>query len=140
MDSGHQTAFDLTACRAYLRARQEQTYQARERERQALLRAVRTATRSILPYFPGVRRAYLFGSVLRPGAMRPTSDIDIAIEGRLSAEDYFALWRQLEHAAMGWPIELVELDRDLHFAARVRETGELIYGRPDSDAESGHRG
>ena len=82
----------------------------------------------------------MFGSVLRPGAMRLTSDIDIAIEGRLSAKDYFALWRQLEHAAAGWPIELVELDKDLHFAARVRETGELIYEHTDSDAQSRHQG
>jgi len=76
--------------------------------------------------------------VLRPGALRSTSDIDLAVEGRLSAGEYFALWRELERAAVGWPIDLVELDRDLRFAARVREQGELIYGHPDSDAESGH--
>ena len=132
--------FDLTACLIYLRSLQERTYQARERRREALLQALRAAAYSILPRFPGVRRAYLFGSVVRPGAMRSTSDIDIAIEGRLSAEEYFSLWRQLEHAVGGWPIELVELDKDLHFATRVLERGELIYERPDSDAEGGHKG
>ena len=131
---------DLTACLAHLRSLQERTYQARERQRQALLRTVRAAVRSILPCFPGVRRAYLFGSVVRPGAMRPTSDIDIAIEGSLNAEEYFALWRRLEQAVAGWPIELVELDKDLHFATRVFEKGELIYERSDSDAEGGHQG
>ena len=132
--------FDLAACLAHLRSLQERTYQARERQRQALLRTVRAAARSIFPCFPGVRRAYLFGSLARPGAMRPTSDIDIAIEGRLSAEEYFALWRRLERAVAGWPIELVELDKDLHFATRVLERGELIYERSDSDAEGGHQG
>ena len=138
MDSNRQNTFNLRDCFTYLRIRQERRQRRRERERQALLDTVRTATRTILPNFVDVRRAYLFGSVLRPEVMHLTSDIDIAIEGRLSAEDYFALWRQLEDTLIGWPIELVELDRDLHFAARVRETGVLFYERPDSDTESGH--
>jgi len=132
--------FDVVACRAHLRARQERQYLAGEQRRQAAIKALRSAVRSVLPRFPGVWRAYLFGSVLRPGAWRSTSDIDLAVEGRLSAEKYFALWRELERAAGDWPIDLVELDRDLRFAARVRERGELIYGHPDSDAESRHYG
>jgi len=132
--------FDVAACRAHLQAQQERQYQAREQRRQAALKALREAARSVLPRFPGVRRAYLFGSVLRPGVLRSTSDIDVAIEGTLSAEEYFALWRELERAAAGWPVDLVELDRDLRFAAHVRERGELVYGRPDSDTESRHCG
>lgn len=131
MSSNGEMAFDVTACRAHLRARQERQLRAREQRRQAALRALRIAACSILPRFPIVRRAYLFGSVLRPGALRSTSDIDVAIEGRLDAQEYFALWRELERAAPDWLIDLVELDRDLRFAALVRERGELIYGRPD---------
>jgi predicted nucleotidyltransferase len=129
-------AFDVAACRARLRARQEQQYLARERGRLAALQALRNAVCSVLPCFPGVRRVYVFGSVLRPGAWRSTSDVDLAVEGKLSAEEYFALWRELERAALNWPIDLVELDRDLRFADRVREQGELIYERPDSSAQS----
>ena len=140
MGSNPWVEFDVSACRAYLQARQEQRHQAREQRRRAALRAVRTAACSILPRFPGIRRAYLFGSVLRPGAMRASSDVDVAIEGELSAESYFALWRELERAAAGWLIDLVELDRNPRLAARVRETGELIYERSDSDAESRHCG
>lgn len=132
------TAFDVAACRVYLRARQKQEYRMREQRRQAVLQAIRTAAHSILPRFLHIRRAYLFGSVLRPGALRSTSDIDVAIEGRLDAEEYFALWRELEQAVRGWPIDLVELDRDLPFAARVRKQGEVIYERTDSDPQSGH--
>ena len=142
MSSVHQTTFDVVTCRANLQARHEREYQAREKRRQAAFEAVRGAVCTVLPRFPGVRRAYLFGSVLRPGGMRPTSDVDVAIEGRLGAEDYFALWRELERAAAGWLLEVVELDQSIHFANRVRKEGALIYERPDdnsgSDAESGH--
>ena len=137
MSSVHQATFDVTTCRANLQARQEREYQAREKRRQAALEAVRGALCTVLPRFPGVRRAYLFGSVLRPGGMRPTSDVDVAIEGRLGAEDYFALWRELERAAAGWLIEVVELERDLRFTDRVREEGAIIYERSDSDVEGG---
>jgi predicted nucleotidyltransferase len=137
-DKGEATV-DVAACRMHLRARQERRRREREQRRQAALKALRAAAHSVLPRFPGVRRAYLFGSVLRPGALRSTSDIDIAIEGGLDAEEYFALWQDLEQAAPGWLIDLVDLDRDLRFAALVRERGELIYGCPDSDAEGGHQ-
>ncbi len=139
MNGRGEITFDIAACRAHLRARQEREHQAREQRRQAAREALRTAARSVLPRFPGVRRAFLFGSVLRPGGLRSTSDIDIAIEGKLEAQEYFALWRELERAAPGWLIDLVELD-NLRFAALVRERGELIYGHPDSNAESGHQG
>ncbi len=140
MSSRGEITFDVTACRAHLRARQEREHQAREQRRQAAIEALRTAAHSVLPRFPGVRRAFLFGSVLRPGGLRSTSDVDVAIEGKLKAQEYFALWRELERAAPDWLIDLVELGRDLRFAALVRERGELIYGHPDSNAESGHQG
>jgi len=130
---------DIAACRATLQTRQQQQFRARERRRLAALQALRTAGKRVLPAFPAVQRAYLFGSVLRPGAMRATSDVDIAIEGTLDAETYFAVWRALEMAAEGWDVELVELGDDLRFAPRVREQGELIYERTDSAIESGHR-
>ncbi len=106
-----QSAFDLAASRAYLTFRQERAYQVAERLRQAALHAVYRAARLVLPRFPGVERAYVFGSALRPGAMHAGSDIDIALEGRLSAEEYFALWQVLENELSEWTIDLGELDR-----------------------------
>ena len=131
-----QSAFDLAASRAYLISRQQRAYQVAEQLRQAALHAVYRAARLVLPRFPGVERAYVFGSVLRPGAMHAGSDIDIALEGRLSAEEYFALWRALESEMSEWTVDLVELDRDVRFADCVREHGALIYERSDSDVES----
>ena len=140
MGSASEVVFDIAACRAYLYARQEQQFRAREERRVAALKALRVAAHSVLPRFPGVRRAYLFGSVLRPGALHSTSDVDVAIEGELNAKEYFALWRELEQAAPDWLIDLVDLSRDVRFADRVREQGELIYGYPDSDAKSRYSG
>ena len=131
---------DVSACRVALQARQAQQYAKREKRRQAALDSVRAAAASVFPRFPAVRRAYLFGSAVRSGALRATSDVDIAIEGVLDAETYFAVWRALEMAVEEWPLDVVELSADLRFASRVREQGELIYEHPDSDIESGYRG
>jgi len=131
-----QFAFDLAASRAYLISRQQRAYQVAEQLRQAALHAVYRAASLVLPRFPGVERAYVFGSVLRSGAMHAGSDIDIALEGRLSAEEYFALWRALENELSEWTVDLVELDQEVRFADFVREQGALIYERSDSDVES----
>ena len=133
------TGVDVTTARAHLQARQSQSNRAREFARQRALEMVHGAARSVLPAFPQVHRALVFGSITRAGAMRRDSDIDIAIEGPLSAEEYFALWRELERAISGFEVEIVELDKDLRFAERVRETGEVIYEVQDSHRESGHR-
>jgi len=128
---------DVAACRTYLQTRQRRRAQAREAMRQQVLQIVRTAAPPVLAAFPQIRRAYVFGSLVHPGAMfRNNSDIDVAVEGTLSAEDYFALWRALERAIPGWALEVVELGADIHFAERVRQTGELIHERSSSDAES----
>jgi predicted nucleotidyltransferase len=81
------------------RQRLQRDQESRERQRQQALQAVRDKAPAILAAYPSVRRAYLFGSVTRPGAFRPTSDIDIALEGTTAAE-YFAVWRDLERARL----------------------------------------
>jgi len=125
---------DVAACRANLQRRYERRYQARERRRHMVRKAVRAAARSVGPRFPAVRRLYLFGSAVHPGALRPASDVDVAVEGEIDAETFFALWRELEQET-GLPIELVVLEAGLRFADRVREEGELIYEHNDPNAE-----
>lgn len=128
---------DIAASREDLAARSAGEYQMREQRRKAALQAIRAAVRTVLPRFPGIRRAYVFGSVVRRGAMRAGAHIDLAIEGSLQPDEYFALWRDLEHTASHWPIDLVELNRDPRFAAHVRERGVVIYERTDTDIERG---
>ncbi len=93
----------------------------------------------MFPRFAAVRRAYLLGSVTYPGQMGPTSDVDVAVEGALNPEEYFALWRALEEEC-GETVDLVELIGDSPFASRVRESGEVIYERQNPDAEERKRG
>lgn len=127
-------AWDVAACRATFQARWQRECEQREAYRQEAMQAVCSAAEVVFPLFPAVQCAYLFGSVIRPGALRVVSDIDIAIEGHLDAEDYFALWRELERGTPGWSLDLIELDRHSRFAASIRQQGVLIYARKDSDA------
>lgn len=114
----------------WLRTREQEAYQLRERRRRVACDALRAAVRSVAPHYVQVERAFLFGSVTRPGGLSEASDLDVAVEGTLGAEAFFALWRDLERAVDSGPIDLVELDqRSVHFVQRVRETGELIYER-----------
>jgi predicted nucleotidyltransferase len=106
---------------------------SREPLRQATLWEMCDRIRLAMPRFPGVERVYLVSSGTKPGATPTPSDVDIAIEGRLSAEDYFALWWALEEIVPSWQVDLVQLDQDMHVAARVRERGMMIYERSDYD-------
>jgi hypothetical protein len=119
--------------KAYRRAFQQRIQRAlkeREEYRQKALLAVRDQALAVLAAYPSVRRAYLFGSVTRPGAFDMASDIDIAVEGTTAA-DYFAVWRDLERALSNWIVDVREIDAPSPFADRVRETGVSIYERAD---------
>jgi predicted nucleotidyltransferase len=120
-------SFDIQAARQSLQARLQKDFETREAARHKALESVRAAIPAIVAKYKAVKSAYLFGSILRPGAFRPDSDIDIAIEGG-SAEDYFALWRDLEEALPHWLIDLRDLPSDTHFTEQVRQRGEKIYG------------
>lgn len=102
--------------------------------RQTACASVLAAIQAVLPRYPNVQRVYLFGSVIRKGAFRPNSDVDVAIEGT-NAEQYFALWRDLEEVAPDWIIDLREINEPSYFAQIVRQRGELVYERKDAGAE-----
>jgi predicted nucleotidyltransferase len=109
------------------RDRLERDFEKREAARKKALRAVQRAFLETITKYPAIDEAYLFGSILRTGAFRPDSDIDIAIAGG-SAENYFALWHDLEEALPDWDIDLRDLSPDTHFAKHVRKIGRKIYG------------
>jgi hypothetical protein len=89
--------------------------------------------RTVVHRFPGVERVYLVGPASGLSATSSASEVDIAIEGKLDTEDYVILVRALEEVVASWQIDLVELGRDLHVAARVRERGMMIYERANAD-------
>ncbi len=68
----------------------------------------------------GIRQAYLFGSVARPGRFYPDSDVDLAVEqiddqAFLQAVAWFS-------GELGRPVDVVEL-ADCPFADRIRREG-----------------
>jgi predicted nucleotidyltransferase len=133
--SGREFNVDVAACRESFAAREEKKLAEREKRRQMALEAAVNALNAILPHYGKVSRAYLFGSVVRSGAFRLDSDVDIAVEG-IEAADYFALWRDLERAMPDWQVDLRDLVPGTHFARRVQMEGRLIYESKDSDAKS----
>jgi len=125
---------DIAACREAFLARERKARAEREARRLAALEAVRLAILQSVPGHSAVRRAYLFGSVTRPGAFRLDSDVDVAVEG-IGVAEYFDLWRDLEQAAPEWTIDLRDVTRPSLFAERVRATGQLIYERNDAGSQ-----
>jgi predicted nucleotidyltransferase len=119
---------DMRTYRQSFQARLKRQRDAREARRQRALESVRQAAPDILSRWPSVQRAYLFGSITRPGAFHKKSDVDIAVEG-VTAEEYLALWRALERALPDWAIDLRDITPASTFADLVRRTGVLIYAR-----------
>ncbi|RPI49179.1 MAG: nucleotidyltransferase domain-containing protein [Chloroflexi bacterium] len=99
---------------------------ALERERLALERERRQVVDRVLhlldrwgPVY-GIRSAYLFGSVARPGRFRQNSDVDLAVE-QIDSQSFFRAWGHLS-AELGRSLDLVELAH-CPFAAKIRREG-----------------
>ena len=74
-------------------------------------------------------RIYQWGSLLHPPAFSERSDIDIAVEGIASSEDFLALYRE-GCELTGFELDLVQLEKAYPaYAASIRERGRLIYER-----------
>lgn len=119
---------DFEAAKQYYQRREAQRQAQREVRRREWLQRVREAVISLAGHYPGVRRVYLFGSVVQLGRFKSGSDIDLALEcDSLEAETAF--WRALER----------HLQRDVDMrpmtgaiAQIVATSGEMIYERQDT--------
>ncbi len=129
------SAEELQAYRTSFRARQQQQFAEREAMREAALHAARERIPPLLTRWPGIQRAYLFGSVLRPGAFHRRSDIDIAIEG-VPGACYFEVWQVLEAALPEWFIDLRDMEAAPLLADLIQQTGELLYERSPTPVTS----
>ncbi|MDJ0634973.1 MAG: nucleotidyltransferase domain-containing protein [Xenococcaceae cyanobacterium MO_188.B29] len=75
----------------------------------------------------GIERAYIFGSLTRPGDFTEASDVDIAISGKLPAE--FCTLMSLLSTTLGREVDLIHLEK-CHFSDRIREKGILWKKMP----------
>ena len=120
--------FDYGAARQFLRRRDET-------RRAALRRRLSTARRdfdrivklTVEWYHP--ERIYQWGSLLDQRTFAEWSDIDIAVEGITSAEQFLALYKEASELT-GFELDLVQLEKAYPaYAASIRERGRLVYER-----------
>lgn len=107
--------FDTSVLDAALQRQREEW----EHERQRVVEQVRR----FLDHYGqeyGIRQAYLFGSVARPGRFRVRSDVDLAVE-QVDAGSFFRLIAHLSRE-LGRPVDVVELD-SCRFADKIKSEG-----------------
>jgi predicted nucleotidyltransferase len=96
-----------------------------ERARSAVAEAEQLADR-IASTVPGIRRIYLFGSLLGGVPRNPDFDIDLAVEG-----DVYGAMAVCEGSDRR--VDVVDLDRVAPAVARrIRETGRQLYPREEA--------
>ncbi len=128
-------ALKIKAAREYYYKREARRRAEREKKRLQCLEQVKELVAHYAPRFPEVQRVYLFGSLLKPGRFRSTSDIDLAVDcDSLEVESVF--WRTLAY----------HLHRDLDIRPlsnpiikeTVANSGEQVYERDDTDSVKEH--
>ncbi len=110
-------AFDTSVLDQALARRQA----SNERDRQALLDKVFHLLEGLGSTY-GIDRAYVFGSLIRPGRFNNQSDIDIAVEEIDPSRFFEAISEFSRHLER--TVDLLELNK-CHFAQRIREKGVL---------------
>ena len=74
-------------------------------------------------------KIYQWGSLLDPRTFAEWSDIDIAVEGITSGEQFLALYREACELT-SFEVDLVQLEQAYpSYASAIRERGRLIYER-----------
>jgi predicted nucleotidyltransferase len=123
----------IEQARAYHRQRELADRAGREALRRQQVQAVRLAVQNLVPHYPAVQAVYLFGSLVRPGAFGPDSDIDLAVVcDDLAEESRF--WQALE-AVLTRPVDLRPYRAAVAWA--VDTYGECLYERKVSTTGSG---
>ncbi|MEW6202808.1 MAG: nucleotidyltransferase domain-containing protein, partial [bacterium] len=74
----------------------------------------------------GVKRIWLFGSMLGPNLEIEPQDIDLAVEG-VPPEKFFRFWGRLDSAVRS-NIDLVYMDNKPPIRHIVMKQGVIIYG------------
>ena len=114
---------NLDKVRAFLDGKRERTRRART----ALLEQAQSDARAIIERIARAHnpsRIYQWGSLIETGHFTELSDIDIALEGLRSAEEYFAILGDVM-GMTAFPLDIIELEKvDTETAERIRRPGE----------------
>jgi len=93
-----------------------------EAERQRVIAQVLQLLDDLGPQY-NIQRAYLFGSVIKPGHFKASSsDVDIAVE-QIHPRQFIKALSEFS-MRLNREVDLIELDK-CHFAHRIREKGLL---------------
>jgi len=107
---------NVRRCTAELKRRNAEATARARAELPRIVEAIRAT--------PGIKRAYLFGSLVK-GTFHPGSDIDIAVEG-LEPEARYDLISRLERLAQ-FAVDLRDLDGSPGFRRVVEAYGEVLH-------------
>lgn len=125
--------FDINKAKANLRRCEEERRAANiERWRQAKVDCANIVTMIIERYNP--TRLVQWGSLLDQEKFNERSDIDLALEGILDAETYFALLGDAMNMTT-FRVDIVQLEKiEPEFADLIHSKGVVIYEREATDA------
>ena len=97
-----------------------------EAERQQLLAKTLRLLGELGPDYK-IERAYVFGSIIKPGHFHANSDVDIAVE-QIDPLRFFEAMSEFFNR-LEREVDLIELDK-CHFAAKIRREG-VLWTAPD---------
>jgi predicted nucleotidyltransferase len=101
----------------------ERRDRASERQCQELLRRPEGLDELWSAY--GLRRVWVFGSLLAPARFAPGSDVDILVEG--AGRHVFQLAAEVERR-LRWPVDLLDVElASARLLERVQARGRIIY-------------
>ena len=117
---------DLDKVRAFLDGKRERTRHTRA----VLLEQAQSDARAIIERIARAHnpsRIYQWGSLIETGHFTELSDIDIALEGLRSAEEYFAILGDVM-GMTAFPLDIIELEKvDTETAERIRRQGRIVH-------------
>lgn len=121
-------SFDPAAAAAFFKAKWARRREACQRlYEQARADAERIIAHIAATYRP--QRIYQWGSLLRPERFNEMSDIDIAVEGIKTAQEWFALYGEAMEMTK-FSLDLVQFERmEPEYRAYILEHGKVVYER-----------
>lgn len=88
----------------------------------------------IKKYNPG--RIYQWGSLLNKETFSEISDIDIAVEGIISAQTFFAMYRDADKLTR-FPLHLVQIEKIRPVYAKwIKRDGQIVYEKRNEKNQS----